>query len=651
MSNETTEVRDIFLEGLVRGGAEHSDSLETVSKRRPDDTVGNRMVSSGAAVPPRLRSLLLAMTVVGSTIVPKVARSRPASPPSADRYVSAQAYHHALRAELALARSDWSKAHEELQLALVYDPSSVHLHDKLVHLALSQGDLTRAQKYVVRAQRLVPERLEVLRMVAAVSRAQGRLAEAERVLRRVRRRSPNDLDAGLALAEVFVARGRRSAGFALLRKVAAQHPDSPRPLVTRGLLLRADGRWSAAATALSDAQTRGPISYEAASAAADGYGRVGRLARAEAVWTRYLARHPGGSKARLSAARVALARGRVDTAKRWLAEARARDPNAATASVYLEEGYDALAIATFNADRSRTASDLDHQFGLGRALARSGQSDAALGHLGRISVASRHYVEARRLMARILRRRGEQQRAELALEVALEARPRASALIAAFVRALAANGRGEVALQTIRRSRAMALVDTALWSAELSVLDRLGRPSDADSLVAEAGRTLSGAQYRRLAAQRAIRVGSTRARTLSIRRWLAAAPDDVDALLAAIEWVPARARAARRRAARVLAVSPHDPRAVAAFGWFVFREGDQDRGLEHLRRAVRLDPWSVTGAERLGDAAAEQGLSDEANRAYALAIRAAEAEVRSGRRSTGPLDRLRRKKDAMRQNR
>ncbi|MEL7371263.1 MAG: hypothetical protein AAFN74_20240, partial [Myxococcota bacterium] len=186
MSTKRGAVRDITLDGLVRGAGEHSDSPKTVSKLRAGDTFGNRMVSARIEVQvssmharrARRRYLvLLAATAFGLLIFFRSADGRAGQ--AEQPYVSAQAYFHALRAELALDRSDWDTAHDELQLALVYDPSSVHLHDKLIRLALAQGHLTRARKYARRAGQMASERWEILKLQGIVARADARLDDAE----------------------------------------------------------------------------------------------------------------------------------------------------------------------------------------------------------------------------------------------------------------------------------------------------------------------------------------------------------------------------------------------------------------------------------------------------------------------------------------
>ena len=602
------------------------------------------MVSSRFAA----RIVLLATTAAGFIILPGSAFGRPGRAPIR-RYVSAQAYHHALRAELALTRQDWDIAHDELQLALVYDPSSVHLHAKLIRLTLAQGHLTRARKYVRRARLMAGEGADVLRIVSAVARAEGRLPHAEKVLRQARRKSPRDLDVLLALAEVVAARGRQASALTMLSQAADRHPQDVRPLVLSARWRWDQGRWTDVVALIERARRRAPLDADAVALIADAYERTRRSENAQAVWTQYAAQHPYDTRSRLELARLALSTERDAVAERWLAEVRAQDPDADVGPVYLAAGADVRAVAEMKA-RLQAGFDSDAlRWGLGRALARLGRDDEALKQWRRVSADAPFYGQMRARMAQVMMRHGRLDRAASVVQGALRSgvEPR-GALIEIFTDIEVRAGRPESALRFIVAVRSKHPLDVDLWVAELRLRRALAQPATA--LRAAASTALSDAGRYRLETEHLLATEGQQAPGLrdAVRAWCRAAPRDVDALLLAAEVDP-EPSSAREWAERALSERPADPRTLAAYGNTVARDGDQRAGLEHLRRSVRLDPWKGRVAEQWGDLAAQAGRLSEARRAYDMALRAFKADVRARKPGAkAQLERSRRKRAAMR---
>ena len=679
MSKQTTEVRDISLDGLVRGGAEHSDRPETVSKRSPGDTVtalmlpprvpvrltarcfarqSNRQLRRASRLPiaqtfPRraMNRRRVALVACGILAWSWPANARPPAGVDSTPFVSAQAYHHALRAEFALARDDGATAHDELQLALVYDPSSVHLHAKLIRLMLMQRDLAAAAKYVRRARASAGDTVTVLRLASEVARAEGALARAERRLRTALQKAPHNLDVGLDLASILAMRNKRRRAFALLRQLSRRHRDSPRPHLVRADLLRSMGRWTLSSSALSAAARRSPLSIESVGHLADSYERSGRLGDAAAVLARACRRAPNDAQVRLYAARVALARDRPKEAARWLDDAKRCDPEAPVGLVLLAEGFDRESVNSLRAASVSSPADLAVRFGLGSALARTGRTDEALGHLGRIPPEATLYVSARLLMAEILMRQGRHQRAELALDVALKAHPTSARLLERQTELLVRQNRFEIAREALHRARDGSPTNPALWSTELKWLVRESG-SRAQALLAAAKRVLPRSSVLRLEAEHALQQprGSTSERTWrAVRQWCDAAPRNVDALLAMARVRLARGQPAKKWALKARGEQPRDPRVLSVLGWALHREGDHTKALEHLRRAVRLDPWDAEAAERWGDVARATGRREEARQAYSVAQEALQADLRSLRtESAAGLRRLKRKQGRLR---
>ncbi|MEM7677943.1 MAG: tetratricopeptide repeat protein, partial [Myxococcota bacterium] len=542
-----------------------------------------------------------------------------AAVPDHRAYVDAEAYFHALRAELALDRRDWDVAHDEFRLALVHDPSSVHLHDKLIRLALAQGPLTRARRYVRRALLMAPEHWELLRLQGIVAQAEGRFKEAERALSEARRQAPHDAETGLTLAAVFAAQGRLDAAVKLLENQAKVHRNDPRPLLAAAVHLRAVGRWAEAARALERAAARDALDASPTEDLADAYERLGRLDDALRIWRGFASRHTSRSKPRLRAARLALALDRVEAAERLLDAARRLDPQAAVGEVYAAEGFDRRAVP-FLRRALRANPTPAARWRLARSLARLGRGEEALDHLSRLTKNSEPSeslrIAALRLVADIRWHRGEFENALSILKRALTEYPSSTVVLADYVE------------RQLTRSPAKAL--TALVQAQ---------------------RTMPAAPEVWALSVRAAEAMAPNGPVDRIERWWARAkrdPRNIEVQLLSAERA-ASLPAASAAAARAFAEAPTDPRAVAAAGMVALRAGDQGRAIEHLARAVRLDPWNAEYAERWGDAAAATKRWATARRAYAAAQRVLETQSdapqtdasRSGVRGQSALRRLR----------
>ncbi|MCK6551859.1 tetratricopeptide repeat protein, partial [Myxococcota bacterium] len=148
-----------------------------------------------------------ALTAVLLLAAPSIGEARPAAPSrpgpaksrartiEGHRYVGSQAYHHALRAELARARGELAIAAQELQLALVYDEASPHLNAELADVSLGIGAVAKAERASGRALELEPGRAAHWVLRAKVLEATGDRAGAERALRRAIELAPADVEA------------------------------------------------------------------------------------------------------------------------------------------------------------------------------------------------------------------------------------------------------------------------------------------------------------------------------------------------------------------------------------------------------------------------------------------------------------------------
>lgn len=571
-------------------------------------------------------ALLLAMPTVARAEppVPPVSPPRRAPEPGsrAIRYVSAQAYFQAIRAELLLARGEADAAAEALALALVYDPESYHLHVELARLALALGRGARVDRLLEQAIRLGPRRAPAWRLRGDAARAEGRPIDAARAYTRALTVEPDSrdgLEAAVALARVEVERGRDARA--------------------REILGRAAELGVAPALALIELETARGDLVAAARAAERAIARHGHDAALRDAAVRALAR-AGRAEAAWAAMRTGLGDG-VSLGRLLDAHALAWAAGDAAAGSALGQrieaggGGEAAAVARALAELAAGAP--------GEAVARVGSPRAARLDLVR-SASTATYLgvrdadDARVRLGRALWLGGDAARGRAWLDHARALGARTTLECATGNCVAALRGMERRLAEDPRLASVLASQLSRRVGVDAALVALGGLPADA-RVVAEAEAEAMGgrldAAVARLEAARAgsadvdlamarlhARFGSlVRAERLAER--LAASPQASPEAVALL----ARLRVARRarlpetsaRVAKALATSPDDAGLVAVQGRLYVALGREDEGRALLARAAWLDPADAHTLEQLGDAFVRAGQGPRAAAAYARA--------------------------------
>lgn len=558
--------------------------------------------------------------------VPPVSSPRRAPEPGsrAMRYVSAQAYFQAIRAELLLARGEADGAAEALALALVYDPESYHLHVELARLALALGRGARVDRLLEQAIRLGPRRAPAWRLRGDAARAEGRPVDAARAYTRALTVEPGSRDglaAALALAAIEVERGRDAKAREVLSR-AAEHGAAPAVALIE--LETARGELAGAARVAAAAVARHGDDQRLRDVAARALARAGR---AEAAWAvfrdsagdgvelgRLIDAHALAWAAGDGAAAAALGQrieardaGEAAAVLRALAELAASGPavaaarvgapratrlelvrSASTATYLGVRDADAARVRLGRAlwlggDAARGRAWLDHARALGERVALecvTGNCVAALQGMERRMAEDPHLVWV--VASQLARRVGVD--AALAAVSVLPA----SARVVAEAEAEAMGGRVDAAVARLEVARASDPKGAAALDLALARLH---------------ARHGSLVRAERLAERLAALPG--------------ASPEAV-ALLARLR-VARRARLPETSAqvARALATSPDDPELLSAQGRLFLALGRDEDGRSLLARAALLDPSDATTLEHLADARARAGQAARAAQDYA----------------------------------
>ncbi|MCA9668222.1 MAG: tetratricopeptide repeat protein [Myxococcales bacterium] len=132
------------------------------------------------------------------------------------RYVSPNAYHHFLRAEIALTRGNPTLATEELRRALAFDPRSPYLHTRLAQTLIRTGMAAAAKRHLAKALDSREGFPDALIVRAALAAREKRYADAEKALRACVEHNPSDARAYVRLAALLEERARPREARALL---------------------------------------------------------------------------------------------------------------------------------------------------------------------------------------------------------------------------------------------------------------------------------------------------------------------------------------------------------------------------------------------------------------------------------------------------
>lgn len=595
---------------------------------------------------PRLLIALIAFAAVFSPLSENRAEA------SKRRFVSSQAYYHAMRAELALAKNELVQAADELQLALVYDSDSEYLTVALAKTSLKLGSIPRAAKLADRALLIAPASpaVWILRAHVELAKAQARLTrsaperdkgpdpnvQAEKALKKAIELDPAGVEAPIELARLIAKRGRQKEAIALLYKAAERAPRSTEPFAEIAKLEVDRRRLRAASRALEYALERDPRAVGVVIALSQIYERQARYEEAAALWRKTIELVPDDVDALFYAARAELWVEHDAEAEKLVGEIQAmqRGPELELrlGLMYLEEGRAAPASVLLAEAVRSIPSDQRARFAYGVSLAQLGKDEAALAELELIGPEHELYVDARVRIGTILLSLGRSDRVKLALRHALDRQPNAAPLLSFSAIALERSGQLDEALRTLREARRQAPHELELAQSEATLLIRNG---DRDrgtrlmrALVEQQSAPGEDALFR--LGEVFERAGEVEPAVETMQRIIRESPDSARALNFLGYMFAARATRldeAEKLLRRALALEPRSGAVLDSLGFVCFRRGKLEDAERYLSRAARLQPNDPEVLEHLGDVYLARGKAEQARESYARARTALDREV------------------------
>jgi tetratricopeptide (TPR) repeat protein len=562
--------------------------------------------------------------------------------PARPRYVSSQAYYHAMRAEIALSQNDLTTATGELQLALVYDSDSPYLTLKLAWANLKLGALQKAEKLADRTLVLDPKSADAWLVKSRAELARGQPAQSEKSLKRALDLDPASIDAAIDLARIYQKTNRTKDAISALERSAEKAPDATEPLAEIAEIEVARNHLPAAAQALERALTRDPKSTPLAAALTPIYERQARYQDAAKRWRDLLELSPGDPDALFYAARAELWVDRDNEADRDVeaiqSMLRGPDIDEKLGFLYLTEGRHEKAIPLLLEAVRAKPSDQRLRFAYAIALAEVGKDEAALAELEIIGKDHELYVEARVRIAQVLLNQGRFDRALAALRAALEHQPYAPPLVSLLAETQARSGHIDDALRAVREAkRALQAAKDSQGEAELTETEAqlLVRSGDRDrgirlirAMVDQGGG--EDALYRLASIEE--RAGDLDAAQEIAQKLLKESPDSARALnFLGYLWADRAVHLdeAVKLLRRAISMEPRSGALLDSLGWAYHRLGRNDEAERFIQRALHLVGRDPEVAEHLGDVLAVKGNKEGARSAYDKSLTALERAKRA----------------------
>jgi putative PEP-CTERM system TPR-repeat lipoprotein len=507
------------------------------------------------------------------------------------------------------------------------------------------------------------EDIELLQLIGEVSARSGDLPAARRYLNLALKYQPDDgmLRTQLGIAEIAV--GDAEAAVKNLERVTALYPTTSLPeipLFVAFMHTKDYARALATAERLKKNQPSEPIGEILTAAVHLNQGKL-QMGREALLRARAIQR--GDIAANDTLAKLALAAGRPDEARRYLQDIIEANPESAATYIALAElevktGRAAAAEAVLLKGAQAVASDPEIAIALARlqlsgsevqqALASAtealknfprnpalleiaGNAQLALGRSGEAlsifkdlvdiapELASGHTGLAKAYLAQFTPHNPQWPAVNAATQaVALAPLDIAAKLVLA--RALAVHGRFAQANELLQELRRLAPQDAEVLDIEGIIARGQGRTKDAAAAAIRAEAVMEGTVRRRLAEEQ-LRRGDAGSAMKSLMDWLDEHPEDYESrkILAEIYADTGNLAQAHAHYLQLAVQEPKNPVVQNNLAWVLARLGRWQEALPHARSAAALQPGSVEFLDTLGAILLQAGRPTEALGALEMA--------------------------------
>jgi putative PEP-CTERM system TPR-repeat lipoprotein len=500
------------------------------------------------------------------------------------------------------------------------------------------------------------EDVELLQLISEAAVHGSDLESARRYMSLALKRQPDDPLLATQLGILEIAAGEAEAAINNLERVATRYPTASLPevpLFVAFMQVKDYERALAAAERLKKAAPSEPIGEILTATVHFNQGKM-QAGREALLRAREIRR--GDITANDALARLALAAGRPEEARRYLQDVLDANPQSAAtyialAALEVKTGRAAAAEAILRKGTQTQAADRELVIALARLQLAQGEAENALATateglkkfpkepnlldiagnaqfaLGRSDealsifkdltdvapdLAAGHIGLARYYLAQVTPDNPQWAAVNEAV-LAVNAAPRDTTAKLLLARALALHGRFVEASELVTELKPVMPRDAELLEIEAIVMRGQGRAAEAAVTAAGAAMLKEGAARRRIAEQQ-LRQGETNQAAQHLADWLATHPDDSETrtILAEIYVNTGRLDEARAHYLHLAAHEPKNPIIQNNLAWVMARLGRWQEALTHARAAVTLQPGSVEFLDTLGSIQLQTGKLAEA---------------------------------------
>jgi tetratricopeptide (TPR) repeat protein len=535
-----------------------------------------------------------------------------ANPPlKQQRFVSAEAYTHYLKARISMAKNDPISAIQQMKQAIAYDPHSAHLLTSLGQLYATRKHWKKSMALAKQATKIDPNNIRSLMLLGMGRVHTGNPNAALASFQQVIDLSPKYAEAYFKIARIHAQQKEKAKALASLEKLTQVNPTSADGFRKFADLAFEYGQEKKAENAYLRALVIDPFNIQTIRTLAGLLEQQGRYAEAIEVFNEALITLPGNPYFMAFMARLYLKNKEEKAAQAYIDQLRAFDSSYAglIANTYAEINLHAEALAELERFIKNKPDHFYERMLAAYLNTERKQWNQALMHLQAIPSKSRYYLSARITSATTLMQLNRYQEALSILDSSLAA----------------ARAPGDIS--RIHRNLAILYAKLKKFSVGLQIMDSAIQKwpdlsdiyeAKADLLFA-AGRGLEGLDL----LQSRLRLDPENESLLfaigSLYERMGAIPESIAAMRSILELDPNNSSAlnfigytlvdqdkdleeAEPLIRRALLLNPGNGAITDSLGWLLYKQGRYQEALKYLLRADRATPNEAIITMHIGDA-------------------------------------------------
>jgi len=323
-------------------------------------------------------------------------------------------------------------------------------------LAMEQGNDDRAERVLLKASDALPDDAFIQMQVAEFYWDYAKLDSAITYYRKVLEADPANAEAWYELAMALDTAGKADKAIEILQKAFSLDPGRPHVSKRLSLLLERRGRYHAALEILRQAASANPLNLDILSTYGDCAAHQWRIEEAAKAYRKAREADPDFTYAKVRLAEIQSRQSKWKEAEKTLRTILEKNPEYVPAVVALgrlltAQGHTQEAIEVLTKGATNLDQEVSRRLALCEAYLQGGEPDKAIRD-AQIAVGARPGPQTYSTLSRALIAAGELNKAEMAVESALEAGSFSSGAHLARARLLQARGKIDEALKQCKKA-------------------------------------------------------------------------------------------------------------------------------------------------------------------------------------------------------